>query len=139
MTICATVRMTKSLLLEQSLLLLLLVAFNTEIVAQPLQIVESKECVYGDCENGRGTIEIETPTGKAISSGNFRNGEFHGYGRLEEPLSFVEKAVYLGNWENGIRNGRGTYWDGKKDLYIGQWRDNKRVHNYRNQVRPMRH
>jgi len=104
----------------------LLMAFASLIYGQPLPEILSKECVYGDCENGRGTLEIETPAGTAMYRGSFVKGEFHGFGRLEEPLSFVEKAVYDGNWAYGRRNGRGTYWDGKKDLYIGQWRDDKR-------------
>ena len=32
----------------------------------------------------------------------------------------------MGNWERGLRVGRGTHWNGKGNLYIGQWRDNKR-------------
>jgi len=94
--------------------------------AQPLPEILSKDCVYGDCENGRGTLEIDTPTGKAIYRGSFREGEFHGFGRLEEPLSFTEKAIYEGNWANGRREGRGKYFDGKGDLYIGEWRDGLR-------------
>ena len=96
------------------------------LLAQPLPQVLGKECVYGDCENGRGTQEISTPTGKAIYRGSFRNGLFDGYGELEEPLSFTEKAVYLGNWSAGKRNGRGKYYDGKGDLYIGDWQNDKR-------------
>jgi hypothetical protein len=118
--------MKKTLFCLRHVLFFLIIALSASAYAQPLPVTTDKECVYGDCENGTGTMEIDTPAGKATYRGNFLNGEFHGYGRLEEPLSFVEKAVYAGNWENGIRNGRGTYWDGKKDLYIGQWRDNRR-------------
>jgi hypothetical protein len=95
-------------------------------LAQPLPEILSESCVYGDCENGRGTLEIETPAGKAVYRGSFHDGEFHGFGRLEEPLSFTEKAIYEGNWAIGKRSGRGKYYDGKGDLYIGEWRDDKR-------------
>jgi hypothetical protein len=94
--------------------------------AQMLREAGQRECVYGDCENGRGTLEIRTPHGKAVYRGEFRNGVFYGYGRLEEPLSFTEKAIYAGNWINGRREGRGTFWDGKSNLYMGQWREDKR-------------
>lgn len=94
--------------------------------AQPLREVLSKECVYGDCENGRGTMEFKTPAGTARYRGNFQDGLFHGFGRLEEPLSFVEKAVYEGNWAAGKRNGRGKFFDGKGNLYIGEWKEDVR-------------
>ena len=106
--------------------MLTLICFTGSVQGQPLPEILDKQCVYGDCDNGRGTMEIKTPVGKAVYRGSFQDGEFHGYGRLEEPLSFVEKAIYVGNWVEGRRNGRGTYWDGKEDLYIGQWRDDKR-------------
>ncbi|MBT8147071.1 MAG: hypothetical protein KJN90_09470 [Gammaproteobacteria bacterium] len=95
-------------------------------IAQPLPEILDEDCVYGDCENGRGTLEIGTPAGKAVYRGSFRDGEFHGFGRLEEPLSFTEKAIYEGNWADGKRSGRGKYYDGKGDLYIGEWLDDMR-------------
>ncbi len=112
--------------LSLGILFLIIIAATGLVNGQPLPEIIDKACVYGDCENGRGTMEIETPAGTATYRGSFVKGEFHGFGRLEEPLSFTEKAIYNGNWAYGRRNGRGTYWDGKKDLYIGQWRDNKR-------------
>ena len=88
--------------------------------------VEGYECVYGDCEGGRGTLRIQTAYGEGSYTGGFRNGRFQGYGRLELPVSFTAKSVYYGNWEAGVRNGRGTYFNGKGNLYIGQWKDDKR-------------
>jgi len=93
---------------------------------QMLQNAGTRTCVYGDCENGRGTLEVETPFGKAIYRGSFEESEFHGQGRLEEPISFVAEAVYDGGWNRGVRNGSGKYWNGKGNLYIGQWLNNKR-------------
>lgn len=95
-------------------------------IAQSLAEVTEENCVYGNCETGRGTLELSTPFGKGLYSGHFVEGEFNGQGRLEIPISFVEKSIYVGNWDKGIRSGRGTYWNGKGKLYIGQWRDNKR-------------
>lgn len=93
---------------------------------QMLKDVVAEECVYGECINGRGTMELKTPWGTGKYVGEFKDGEFHGSGRLEIPLSFTQEAVYKGEWNMGIREGRGTYWNGKDALYIGQWRENKR-------------
>jgi hypothetical protein len=95
-------------------------------LAQLLSEVTDEFCVYGDCVNGRGTMELDTPYGNGEYIGNFREGEFDGNGRLEIPLSFVTKAVYSGSWNRGIRSGRGKYWNGNGSLYIGEWLDNKR-------------
>ena len=100
-------------------------AFVSSALAQVLPEVTSRSCVYGDCEQGRGTLEMKVEFGTAVYRGDFRNGEFHGFGRLEVPISYTQKALYSGNWANGQRNGRGTYYDGK-NLYIGQWRNDKR-------------
>lgn len=96
------------------------------ISAQSLENVTEEECVYGDCDFGRGTMSLKTSWGLGEYVGNFKNGEFHGYGRLEIPISFTERSVYAGNWANGFREGRGTHWNGDGKLYIGEWRNNMR-------------
>ena len=98
----------------------------SELAAQSLKDVTEEDCVYGDCNDGRGTLQLKTPWGLGEYIGDFRNGEFHGYGRLEVPISFTQRAVYAGNWARGIREGRGTHWNGDGKLYIGEWRNNKR-------------
>ncbi|MFM1897347.1 MAG: hypothetical protein RLZZ385_2421 [Pseudomonadota bacterium] len=109
------------------IILLIIGLLSLPVQAQMLTDVRSQECVYGDCENGRGTLELQVEWGKAIYRGNFRDGQFDGSGRLEVPLSFTSKAIYNGNWTAGKRNGRGTYWNGDDHhLYIGEWRDDKR-------------
>lgn len=100
--------------------------FSSSSSAQSLEGVTAEECVRGDCANGSGRMEFTTEWGKGQYSGNFLDGEFHGSGRLEIPISFTETEIYDGNWESGIRSGRGTHWNGRGKLYIGQWRDNKR-------------
>lgn len=100
--------------------------FSQASIAQSMAEVTEETCVFGDCVNGNGRLELATPFGKGLYSGNFLDGEFDGSGRLEIPISFLEESIYVGNWDKGIRSGRGTYWDGKGDLYIGQWRDNER-------------
>jgi len=99
---------------------------SAAITAQSLAGVTAEECVLGDCIEGRGRMELTTQWGKGEYLGNFRGGEFHGKGRLEIPISFVAKAIYDGNYDTGIRSGRGTYWNGNGKLYIGQWRDGER-------------
>lgn len=100
--------------------------FSSSVSAQMLSAVTAEECVLGDCIDGRGRMELSTEWGKGEYFGNFRDGEFHGKGRLEIPLSFVAKSVYDGNFDMGVRSGRGTFWNGNGKLYIGQWRDDKR-------------
>ena len=66
--------------------------------ALPLESVTSRDCVRGDCENGSGILELKTEFGKGFYRGEFLDGEFHGKGRLEIPVSFLEKSVYVGDW-----------------------------------------
>ena len=94
--------------------------------AQSLEGVTEEVCIRGDCINGEGSMELTTEFGKGRYVGNFLDGEFNGYGRLEMPISWTEKEAYVGNWEMGVREGRGKHWNGRGNLYIGQWRDNKR-------------
>ena len=100
--------------------------FSAQLLAQSLKEVTGEECVYGSCGNGRGTLSLKTPWGLGEYIGDFRDEEFHGYGRLEIPISFPRRAVYAGNWVRGQREGRGTHWNGEGKLYIGEWRNNKR-------------
>lgn len=94
--------------------------------AQMLATVTEKTCVQGDCENGSGVMELRTEFGKGKYEGQFSAGLFHGYGRLDIPVSNIERTSYLGNWAQGKREGRGTYWNGKGNLYMGQWQNDMR-------------
>ena len=102
------------------------IQFFAELAAQSLKDVTEEECVYGDCDAGRGTLHLKTSWGRGEYIGDFRNGEFHGYGRLEIPISFTQSAIYAGNWVRGIREGRGTHWNGEGKLYIGEWKNDMR-------------
>ena len=93
---------------------------------QLLKEVTAENCIYGNCVDGRGTMQLATQWGNGTYVGDFMEGEFNGSGRLELPVSFTNKLVYDGNWNIGVREGRGTFWNGDSDLYIGQWKDNKR-------------
>lgn len=86
----------------------------------------SRECTYGDCDNGQGTLIIKTTFGENTYQGGFKDGKYHGNGKLTEMVSVTERAYYDGNWDQGVRSGRGTYWNGKGNLYMGMWRNDKR-------------
>jgi len=95
-------------------------------VGQSLESVTAERCIRGDCIDGEGTMEFDTAFGKGRYAGGFLDGEFHGHGRLEIPVSFVAEEVYVGSWKRGAREGRGKHWNGRGNLYIGEWKNNKR-------------
>lgn len=86
----------------------------------------NRQCIYGDCLDGYGVLEIKNSFGTGHYRGNFKNGKYHGQGKLTEMVSINQRAYYDGNWEEGIRSGRGTHYNGVDKLYIGEWKDNKR-------------
>lgn len=107
-------------------LLVIFSFLSLTVSAQSLRDVTEEICVRGECVDGQGTMELSTPFGKGRYVGDFVNGEFDGYGRLEIPISWTEREIYIGYWSEGYRQGRGTHWNGKGNLYIGEWRNNKR-------------
>lgn len=108
------------------LLLVPLMLLASAVSAQVMPEIRNKACIQGDCENGSGVMELRNEFGRGKYEGQFRNGEFDGYGRLELPASDIARATYLGNWSQGKRHGRGTYWNGKGTLYMGQWQNDLR-------------
>lgn len=102
-------------------------ASAAESLRAPVEMKElSRECIFGDCVNGYGTLEMKTNIGTDTYRGNFKDGKYHGFGKLTQMLSRTERAYYDGNWDLGVRSGRGTYFNGKDKLYIGQWKNDKR-------------
>lgn len=85
-----------------------------------------RNCVFGDCLNGFGILEVRTDTGTDRYEGDFKDGMFHGTGRFEQMISSTARSYYDGQWNMGARNGRGTFWNGVSNLYIGQWRNDLR-------------
>ncbi len=80
-------------------------------------------CIRGDCENGTGTLVHMTELGLATYRGAFREGNYHGYGRL---VLHERGENYKGNFLNGRKHGRGILWDDNNNVYIGQWRNDRR-------------
>lgn len=99
---------------------------SAQLLAFDFDVVTDRQCVRGDCAEGEGTLELSTPWGKGRYVGAFKGGEFHGYGRLELPISFLAREVYVGDWREGERSGRGKHWNGQGNLYIGEWEHDKR-------------
>lgn len=85
-----------------------------------------RNCVFGDCLNGFGILEVRTDVGSDRYEGDFNDGSFHGSGRFEQMISSTGRSYYDGQWSMGSRNGRGTFWNGISNLYIGQWRNDLR-------------
>ncbi|MGJ8688162.1 MAG: MORN repeat-containing protein [Gammaproteobacteria bacterium] len=113
------------------MLLLSATVFCSSVSAQgnrPVQDVRevSRACIFGDCENGYGTLEMKTTLGTDTYRGNFKDGKYHGYGKLTEMVTLNNRAYYDGNWDEGVRVGRGTYYNGIDKLYIGFWKNDKR-------------
>ena len=75
---------------------LLLVLSSGSLFGQSLKGVTEETCLRGDCMSGEG-LELTAKFGKGRYTGGFFEGEFEGCGRLEMPISWTEKEVYVGN------------------------------------------
>ncbi len=107
----------KSLKIGISVLLMCLA--QTAFAAEDIEI----GCLRGDCITGYGILVEETDRGLTHYRGEFREGKYHGNGRLE----FLDAGeVYKGDWMLGKRHGRGTLWDKENNVYIGAWRNDRR-------------
>lgn len=109
--------------------MLLLCVSTTAVWAQsgmmnPAEI--RRHCVFGDCLNGFGILEVRTNAGTDRYEGDFKDAMFHGSGRFEQMISSTGRSYYDGRWNMGSRNGRGTFWNGVSNLYIGNWRNDLR-------------
>lgn len=80
-------------------------------------------CLAGDCVNGVGTLVEKTDKGLIRYRGPFVDGKYHGFGILE---LIDQRLTYKGNFQLGVRHGRGSQWDRDNNVYIGQWRNDRR-------------
>lgn len=89
-------------------------------------------CLRGDCISDYGILVEETERGLTRYRGEFREGQYHGSGRLEY-LNGGE--IYKGNWRTGKKQGRGILWSRSLswsstnniyDIYIGNWNNDRR-------------
>lgn len=81
-------------------------------------------CIVGNCTDGRGVfVSVTEEHGETRYTGNFSEGQYNGYGRLE---LVDEGLTYKGRWDMGIKNGRGIQWDKDNNVYMGQWQNDRR-------------
>ncbi len=89
-------------------------------------------CLRGNCISDYSILVVETERGLTRYRGEFRQGQYHGNGRLEYLGS---GEIYKGNWVRGKKQGRGIMWSRSAfwsstnniyDIYIGNWRDDRR-------------
>jgi len=115
-------------LMKSILSVLVLICSCTAFAAEDDEI----GCLRGDCITGYGILVQETERGLTRYRGEFREGQYHGNGRLE----YLDGGeIYKGNWMLGKKQGRGIMWNRSAgwsslnniyDVYIGNWRNNRR-------------
>ena len=92
---------------------------------------EKKECLEGDCTNGKGKQKITTSIGNyKILEGTFKGGKLNGQGKYTQYYDEVVSHIYEGSFKDGKLNGQGkTEWIRKsKDEYVieqGNFKDGK--------------
>lgn len=89
-------------------------------------------CLRGDCISDYGILVEETERGLTRYRGEFRQGQYHGSGRIE----YLDGSeIYKGSWMLGKKQGRGILWSRSVgwsstnniyDVYIGNWRNDRR-------------
>jgi hypothetical protein len=110
-------------LTKTALVIFLGVLGTTRLLAAVAQVGNELGCVSGNCVNGVGTLVEKLDDGLRRYRGEFKNGHYDGFGKLE---FLRQRITYKGNFKKGMRWGRGTQWDEKKSVFIGQWRGDKR-------------
>lgn len=100
-------------------LCLLLLATGQAVAA----VGDELGCLSGNCETGHGLLVEQSEDGLLRYTGNFLDGKFHGFGKLE---LITKGLTYKGNFRLGLRHGRGTQWDRENNVYIGMWRNDRR-------------
>lgn len=105
---------------QRWIVLLLMLAFGPAAQAARK---DELGCISGDCSVGQGTLVEETERGLRTYRGDFVDGKFHGFGRLTYN---DEGETYKGRFRIGKKWGRGTLWDKKGNVYIGNWRNDRR-------------
>jgi hypothetical protein len=80
--------------------------------------ISNSICITGDCVNGFGQQEDQLGN---VYTGYFRNGLFHGKGKLV----LMNGDTYEGDFFNGSFEGEGLYTWQNGDTFRGEWRDDQ--------------
>ena len=84
------------------------------------EVTEKKECLEGDCTNGKGKQKITYSIGNyRILEGTFKVGKLNGQGKYTEYYDGVVSHIYEGSFKDGKLNGQG------KTEYIRRSKDEK--------------
>lgn len=93
------------------------------VMAASSSVGDERGCISGNCTTGMGTLVEETDEGLIRYRGEFLDGKYHGFGKLE----LIDQGItYKGRFKNGVKSGRGTQWDKENNVYMGQWENGKR-------------
>jgi len=82
-----------------------------------LPLIGLGQCIEGDCENGFGTYTYANGD-KYV--GEWKNGMHEGKGTMK----WVDGFKYEGDFENGLRHGKGVFTSPSGDKYVGEYRFN---------------
>ena len=125
-----------------SFLILIFLLQSTLIYAQEPVETAKKECVSGDCINGKGTAKFSNGD---YYDGDFKNNKMNGQGTMKfknlgtyigafsndkasgkGKISFVNGDIYEGDFIEGNFNGEGKYSYKNGEIYTGNWVNDKK-------------
>jgi hypothetical protein len=87
----------------------------------------------GECKNNvpHGFGRYYHPkTGAFWYEGHFLNGKFDGFGKLSntgEKNGDGKTILYVGEWEQGLKHGLGTYYYDADYIFEGRWKHDRKV------------
>ena len=85
-------------------------------------IADTRECVEGDCGDGKGVLVFEVSDIECKYAGEFADDLFDGHGKLITETG----NEYVGNFRKGKFYGLGTETDDIGVKYVGEFGDGKR-------------
>ncbi len=90
---------------------------NDKLVAADPNIRRVRECLTGDCQNGKG--RSRDLKGR-IYDGHFKHGLYDGFGTL-----YANDGRYEGYFHKGVQHGKGTYYHKSGHTDIGEWKQGR--------------
>jgi hypothetical protein len=72
------------------------------------EVTEKKECLEGNCTNGKGKQKITTSIGNyRLFEGTFKNGKLNGQGKYTLTTDGLVNRIHEGSFKDGKLNGQG--------------------------------